>query len=70
MDAERRQITVLFTDMVGFTTFSERVGRGSGLYAYAKPVEADGRLRSRARRHCPDLYRRRYHGRLRCAGRV
>ena len=26
MDAERRQITVLFTDMVGFTTFSERAG--------------------------------------------
>ena len=35
MEAERRQVTVLFTDMVGFTTFSERVGRGSGLYAYA-----------------------------------
>jgi class 3 adenylate cyclase len=27
MEAERRQITVLFTDMVGFTTFSERSGR-------------------------------------------
>jgi Adenylate and Guanylate cyclase catalytic domain len=26
MDAERRQVTVLFTDMVGFTTFSERSG--------------------------------------------
>ncbi len=26
MEAERRQITVLFTDMVGFTTFSERAG--------------------------------------------
>ena len=26
MDAERRQVTVLFTDMVGFTTFSERTG--------------------------------------------
>ncbi|MGA7327827.1 MAG: adenylate/guanylate cyclase domain-containing protein [Rhodomicrobium sp.] len=26
MEAERRQITVLFTDMVGFTTFSERSG--------------------------------------------
>ena len=24
--AERRQVTVLFTDMVGFTTFSERSG--------------------------------------------
>ena len=26
MEAERRQVTVLFTDMVGFTTFPERSG--------------------------------------------
>jgi class 3 adenylate cyclase len=26
VEAERRQVTVLFTDMVGFTTFSERTG--------------------------------------------
>jgi len=26
VDAERRQVTVLFTDMVRFTTFSERSG--------------------------------------------
>ena len=26
MDAERRQVTVLFTDVVGFTIFSERSG--------------------------------------------
>ena len=26
MEAERRQVTILFTDMVGFTTFSERSG--------------------------------------------
>ena len=26
MDAERRQVTILFTDMVGFTSFSERSG--------------------------------------------
>jgi len=26
VEAERRQVTVLFTDLVGFTTFSERAG--------------------------------------------
>jgi class 3 adenylate cyclase len=26
MEAERRQVTILFTDMVGFTAFSERQG--------------------------------------------
>ena len=26
MEAERRQVTILFTDMVGFTSFSERSG--------------------------------------------
>ena len=26
LEAERRQVTVLFTDMIGFTTFSERSG--------------------------------------------
>ncbi len=45
MEAERRQVTVLFTDMVGFTTFSERSGEEAAYHAYAKPVEADGRMR-------------------------
>jgi class 3 adenylate cyclase len=43
MEAERRQVTVLFADMVGITSFSERSGGASGVHAYAKPVEADGR---------------------------
>ena len=30
LDAGRRQVTVLFTDMVGFTSFSERFWGGIG----------------------------------------
>jgi class 3 adenylate cyclase len=30
--AERREVIVLFADMVGFTSFSERSGEGGGLY--------------------------------------
>jgi class 3 adenylate cyclase len=32
VEAERRQVTVLFRDMVGFTTFSERPGAGTTTY--------------------------------------
>jgi class 3 adenylate cyclase len=32
VEAERRQVTVLFTDMVGFTNFSERSGAGTTTY--------------------------------------
>ena len=32
MEAERRQVTVLFTGMVGFTTFSEWSGAGTTTY--------------------------------------
>jgi class 3 adenylate cyclase len=34
---ERRQVTVLFTDMVGFTTISERLGE-EGTYALIQPI--------------------------------
>ena len=43
LDAERGQVSVLFTDLVGFTSFSERSAGGSGPYADAQPIEADGR---------------------------
>ena len=36
MDAERKQVTVLFTDMVGFTTFSERAGEEAA-YTLMRP---------------------------------
>ena len=67
MEAERRQVTVLFTDMVGFTTFSERSGEEAAYHADAEPVEADGRSRARAGRRRSELYRRRHHGGLRRA---
>ena len=37
MDAERRQVTVLFTDMVGFTSFSERSGE-EGAYTLMRSL--------------------------------
>ena len=47
LEAERRQVTVLFTDMVGFTSFSERSGEEAALHVHAKSVEADGRSGTR-----------------------
>ena len=70
MEAERRQVTVLFTDMVGFTTFSER----SGEEAAFTLMRSLSKLMDEAVREqggvVQRLYRRRYHGSLRCAGRV
>jgi class 3 adenylate cyclase len=42
VEAERRQVTVLFTDMVGFTIFSERSGEEAAftlMQSLAKPME-------------------------------
>jgi class 3 adenylate cyclase len=39
MEAERRQVTILFADMMGFTSFSERSGEGGGLYPHAQPTK-------------------------------
>ncbi len=42
MEAERRQVTILFTDMVGFTTFSEKFGEEAAftlMRSLAKPME-------------------------------
>ena len=45
MEAERRQVTVLFTDMVGFTSFSERSGEEAAYTLMRSLCEADGRGR-------------------------
>jgi class 3 adenylate cyclase len=37
VEAERRYITVLFTDMVGFTSFSERSGEGAAFTLIRSP---------------------------------
>jgi class 3 adenylate cyclase len=37
VQAERRQVTVLFTDMVGFTSFSERAGE-EGAYTLMRDL--------------------------------
>ena len=70
MEAERRQVTVLFTDMVGFTTFSER----SGEEAAFTLMRSLSKLMDEAVREqggvVQRLYRRRHHGGLWCAGRV
>jgi hypothetical protein len=43
MEAERRQVTVLFTDMVGLYELLGAFGGGSSFRAYEKFVEANGR---------------------------
>ena len=37
MEAERRQVTILFTDMVGFTAFSEAAGEEASRTFMADP---------------------------------
>jgi hypothetical protein len=61
VEAERRQVTVLFTDMVGFTTFSERSGEEASAKGEqgasgpaAEPVKPHGAV-------CPLLIRQRPH---------
>jgi class 3 adenylate cyclase len=46
MEAERRQVTVLFADMVGFTSFSERSGE-EGAYTLMRSLSKlmDGAVR-------------------------
>ena len=67
MDAERRQVTVLFTDMVGFTSFSERSGEEAAYTLMrslskfmADAVRDQGGVVQR-------LHRRRHYGGLWCA---
>jgi class 3 adenylate cyclase len=53
MEAERRQVTVLFTDMVGFTTFSERSGEEAAftlMRSLSRLMDEAVREQGRARR--------------------
>ena len=67
---ERRQVTALFADMVGFTAISERLGE-EGTFALIQPIyelmaargEGAGRLGQ-------GLHRRRHHGAVRRARRA
>jgi class 3 adenylate cyclase len=49
VEAERRQVTILFTDMVGFTAFSEAAGE-EGAFRLMQDVS---RLRGRAAQGMP-----------------
>ena len=49
MEAERRQVTVLFADMVGFTTFSERSGEEAAYTLMQRLSKLMGGCLSRAR---------------------
>jgi len=49
VEAERRQVTVLFADMVGFTAFSERSGEEAAftlMQSLAKLMEDIGEVRT------------------------
>ena len=66
---ERRTLTTLFADMVGFTDLSDTAGaRGAVRRAERVPARDDGGRR-RARRHPRQLHRRRPDGHLRRADR-
>jgi class 3 adenylate cyclase len=68
VEAERRQVTVLFADMVGFTSFSERSGEEAAytlMRSLSKLMDEAVREQGGVR---AGLYRRRHHGSLWCAG--
>ena len=44
---ERRQVTVLFEDMVGFTAISERLGE-EGTYSLIQPINTLDLMQARA----------------------
>ena len=50
LDGERRQVTVLFADLVGFTAFSERSGEEAAFSLMSARSRNDGECRRRAGR--------------------